>query len=344
MSQIPVNTLIQRALQGETTERTPIWMMRQAGRTDPEYLRIRDESNLSLEELFRNPEYATTFSLLPKRIGVDAIIFYQDILTPLSPMGAHFVFRPGPVLEKPLEHPDDLDAIQPYDAAAGNPFVGETFARLQESLQGELPVFGFAGAPLTLAVFIMEGKSFGATASKAMAWLAEAPEKVHACLDRITTLTISYLKYQASVGATAVQLFESCAFLLSREQYAEFALPYQQRIFEALKDVVPTINFARDWPHIDDLEAAGADVISLPGGISIATARETLGVNAVVQGNVDNKLLVHGSKAEIEEAVRACVLSGEHRGHIFNLSHGLLRETPFENVRLVVDTVRSISD
>lgn len=330
-------TLFMRAARGEKTERTPVWLMRQAGRTDPEYLKLRERVGLPLEDLFRHPAYAAQISLLPRRLGVDAIIYYQDILTPLTPLGAHFLFRPGPV----LEHPLDLDALHLFDMAQELPFIAETFARVQEELRGELPVLGFAGAPLTLAVFLLEGKSFGETASRAMEFMREQPERLHRLLALLAEMTVEYLRYQIQAGAAAVQLFESAAFLLSPAEYETFALPYQQQIFAALKGAAPTINFARDWNDLSMLDAAGADILSLPATLSIREARATLGADRVIQGNVDNGLLVRGSREAIVQAVRDCVEAGGKKGHIFNLSHGLLRETPFENVQLVVDTVRS---
>jgi len=341
MTQTVQNDTLLRALRGEETPYTPIWMMRQAGRTDPEYLKYKEAAGLPLEELFRHPEHSTEITLLPKRIGVDALIYFQDILTPLTPMGAHFVFAPGPKLEQPLVSEADIAALHPYDVEAELPFIRETFARIFDRVGGELPVLGFAGAPLTLAVFALEGKSFGEAAPRAMEFMNSSPGALHDLLDRITTMTIEYLKYQARCGVAAVQLFESAAFLLSPAQYREFALPYQQRIFAALKGVVPTIQFAREWDSLADLDAAGADVVSLPASISLRDARAQLGQDRVFQGNLDNQLLAHGEENAIAEAVRACVAAGEHRGHIFNLSHGLLRETPFERVTNLVKQVHA---
>jgi len=342
MTQAVKNDTLLRALRGEQTPYTPIWMMRQAGRTDPQYLALKEKLNLPLEDLFRHPEHSTEITLLPKRFGVDALIYFQDILTPLAPLGAEFVFAPGPKLKKPCDSLEDIAALQPYDVAAELPFVQETFDRISGQLQGELPVLGFAGAPLTLAVFILEGKSFGTSADKAMAFMEAEPAALHALLERITSMTIDYLKYQSACGVAAVQLFESAAFLMSAEQYREFALPYQQRIFAALKGVVRTINFAREWNSLEDLDAAGADVISLPGTIHLRDARNQLGPDRVFQGNLDNRLLAYGDEAAITEAVEDCVAAGEHRGHIFNLSHGLLRETPFKRVTGLVKQVQSI--
>ncbi len=335
------DSLLVRAARGERTERPPVWLMRQAGRSDPEYLRLREASGLPLEDLFRHPEWASTLSLLPRRIGVDAIIFYQDILIPLGPLGAEFVFRPGPQLVTPVAKVEDLERLQPFDVAEKLGFVGETLDRLHTALAGELPVLGFAGAPFTDLVFILEGGSFGDAIPKTEHYLKHHAAAVHAALDRLTAMTIAYLKYQAQHHVVAVQLFESAAHLVDGAVYREFALPYQQRVFEALRGTVKTINFARELHDVALLGAAGADIVSLPAGVTIPEARAILGPDAVVQGNLDNHLLAHGTWPEIEAAARACLAGGEQHGHIFNLSHGLLRDTPFEHVCKLVALVRN---
>lgn len=335
------NDLVLRAARGERTERTPIWLMRQAGRTDPEYNRLREAAEKPLEVLFTTPELAARISLLPQRLGVDAIIIFQDILTPLAPMGAPFVFRPGPVLANPILSSVQVEELHLADMETDLAHVKETFHLIHKMLDGELPVLGFAGAPFTLLVFLVEGKSFGDRADVAFAFLREAPSLAHSLLEKLTEMTIDYLRFQAACGAHAVQLFESAAHLCSHAVYHEFALPYQRRIFETLRGVVPTIHFARDWPDLNGLDAAGADIISLPAGISIREARAQLGDHRVFQGNLDNTLLARGTPAEIEAAAGKCVKSGGHYGHIFNLSHGLLRETPFSHIEHLVRFVRA---
>lgn len=335
-----VNDLLIRALKGESLPRPPIWLMRQAGRTDPEYNRLKEASGLPLEDLFRHPEFAAQVSLLPRRLGVDAIIFFQDILTLLGPMGSPFVFRPGPMTETPIRDIQAVRRLKPYDVRAELPFISETFERIDQELRGELPVLGFCGAPLTLLVFLAEGKSFGSSADQAIAFLDEQPEAAHELLDLLTQVSIDYLRLQAKCGVAAVQIFESAAFLLSPAQYAEFALPYQQRIIQAIRDEVPTIIFARGWSDVRDLAASGAQVLSLDSSVTIKETRALLGENTIVQGNLDNRLLVDGPLHEIERAAKACVDDGERRGHIFNLNHGLLRETPYEHVKHLVKIVR----
>jgi uroporphyrinogen decarboxylase len=338
----PRNDLFERAARGESVPRPPIWLMRQAGRTDPEYNKLREKDGRPLEALFSDPDIAAEVSLLPKRIGVDAIIYFQDILTPLTPAGCPFIFRPGPVTGAPIRDAADVDKVHTFDVADELPFIGQTFANVLRALDRELPVLGFAGAPVTLAVFMIEGRSFGDSAANALAFFKNQPEATRTLIDVLTDITIDYLKYQITSGAFAVQLFESAAYLLPEDIYRVLALPSHQRIFDELRGSVPTIMFAREWCHIPDIDASGADILSLPSTVTITQAREIAGADRVVQGNLSNRLLCNGPIDVIEREVRAIVDAGERRGHIFNLDHGLLRETPFEHVQHLVQFVREI--
>ncbi len=316
--------------------------MRQAGRTDPAYNALREREDIPLEDLFRHPELSTEISLLPKRLGIDAIIFFQDILTPLAPMGCPFVFRPGPVAEDPIRSAAQIEGLANYDVAEALPFVGETLRMIQEELDGEMPVLGFAGAPLTLAVFMIEGKSFGDSADRALQFISDDPKAMHSLLDKLTEMTIDYLRYQIESGAYALQLFESAAYLITPQMYNEFALPYHKRIFEALRGLAPTIIFARAWPNVSDLDASGADILSIDSSTTIAEARATVGEARVIQGNLSNRLLCDGTFEEIERDARDVVESGGRHGHIFNLDHGLLRETPYENIQILIQFLKEI--
>lgn len=334
------NDLLLRAARGEETPRPPVWLMRQAGRTDPAYNALRERCGLPLHDLFRHADLAAEVSLLPRRIGVDAIIYFQDILTPLAPMGAPFVFDPGPIFERPVRAREDAERVHAFDMVEELPFVPGIFERVRASLDGALPVLGFAGAPLTLLVFLAEGKSFGDAAPHAMAFLRDDPVAARALLDTLTAVTVDYLRLQIDAGADAVQLFESAAHLLDEATYREWALPYQQQVFEAIGGAVPTIMFAREWDDAALLHASGASILSLSAEIGVAEARAQLGADLVVQGNLDNALLAEGDEDTIAAAVRRIVREGGCRGHIFNLSHGLLRHTPFDRVCRVVEQVR----
>lgn len=334
------NDLVLRAARRERTERTPVWLMRQAGRFDPEYRAIRGRCGLELEDLFCTPDLAAEISLLPKRLGVDAIIFFQDILTPLAPMGRRFVFRPGPVLDRPVRTGADVESLHPYDVLQELPFVPETLRLIKKELDGELPLLGFAGAPLTLAFFLIEGQSPHADGTHAPALMRSDPHSMHALLDCLAEVTADYLAMQIEAGTDAVQLFESAADLVTREQYAEFAEPYHRKIFARLGRRVPTILFAKDQPAVDLMVDSGADVLSIASGVDLAAAKRQYGDRVAFQGNVNNRVLLSGQPQDIDRAVEACIRAGGHRGHILNLGHGILKDTPFENVCRFIETAR----
>ena len=353
------NDLLLRAAKCLPVERVPVWMMRQAGRSDPLYRQIREQLNLPLERLFRtcpmpvsqsDVDSAVKISLLPKRIGVDAIIVYKDILTPLAPMGASFRFLPGPVLNTPIRTRSQVDALCPVDEPHVQlEYTGHVIRSLRETLNGELPLIGFAGAPLTLAFFLIAGESpmkkgvgISEKAAPVFEMMDNAPELLCQLLEKLTEMTINYLNYQISVGAQIVQLFESIADVLSREMYTRFALPYHQKIFAELDRDAPSIMFAKECPFIDLMHQSGADVLSVGKCIDIGKARKQIGGSVAFQGNVDNDVLRDGTFSDIREAVRECIEQGGKTGHILNLSHGLHRDTPFENVKHFVKVAKTI--
>ncbi|MDE0481939.1 MAG: uroporphyrinogen decarboxylase [Candidatus Poribacteria bacterium] len=355
------NDLILRAAKCLPVERVPVWMMRQAGRSDPLYRQIRQELNLPLERLFRtcpapmldtDVEWAVKISLLPKRIGVDAIIVYKDILTPLAPMGAHFRFSPGPILSEPIRTQSQVDALCPLD----DPYVqleytGQVIRSLREKLNGELPLIGFAGAPLTLAFFLIAGESpmkrgagISEKAKPVFEMMEDAPELLHQLLDKLTEMTINYLNYQISQGAQIVQLFESIADVLSQQMYEDFALPYHQRIFAELNSDTSGILFAKECSYVNLMHQSGADVLSIGKCVDLEKAKTEIDGSVAFQGNVDNDILRDGTFSDITEAVRICIEQGGKTGHILNLSHGLHRDTPFENVKHFVNIAKTYQD
>lgn len=336
------NDLLLRAARGERTERTPVWLMRQAGRFDPMYQAVRRREDVPLEVLFRRPEPSAEISLLPRRFGVDAIIFFQDILTPLAPMGAPFVFRPGPVLDNPIRSAADVDRLRPIDPHAELNFISATLKLVRERLNGELPLLGFAGAPLTLAVFLIEGGSAGAEPTTTRSMMRDEPAALHRLLDLLADMTADYLAMQIDAGADAVQLFESYADILTAEEYKTFAHPYHVRIFEKLGARVPTILFAKDQPDVELTAQSGACVVSIGSGVDFAEAKRRVGGRVALQGNVDNALLLSGPIHGIDDAVEACVTSGGHEGHILNLGHGVLKDTPFDHVCRFIETAKRV--
>ncbi len=343
MSDTSRNHLLLRAARRERTERTPVWLMRQAGRFDPEYRALRERHTAPLEVLFRTPQLAAEISLLPRRFNVDAIIFYQDILTPLAPMGADFVFRPGPVLDDPPRDSAALGRLRAYTPSDETlPFVGETLSLVKRELNGALPLLGFAGAPFTLAAFMVEGASPPRDLPRTRALMQADPSALHQLLQRLARVTATYLRYQAARGADAVQLFESLADLLSQDEYTAWAQPYQQQVFAEYNQTTPTILYAKEWPNVAALVATGASVISLGASVDLADAKARYGDRVAFQGNISNQLVARGPLDAIETAVRTCVAAGGHEGHILNLSHGVLPDTPFEHGVRVIEICRQI--
>lgn len=359
MKQVLKNDLLLRASRCLPVERVPVWMMRQAGRSDPLYRQIRQELNLPLERLFRtcptpvsetDIEWAVKISLLPKRIGVDAIIVYKDILTPLAPMGACFRFAPGPILNSPIRTQAQIDALRPlHNPPTQLAFTGQVIRKLRETLNGELPLIGFAGAPLTLAFFLIAGESpikrgagVSEKATPVFQMMEEAPERLHCLLDKLTDMTIHYLNYQISEGAQVVQLFESIADVLPRQMYENFAAPYHQRIFTEVNSETPQILFAKECSYLDLMHQSGADVLSVGKCVELDKARALTDGAVAFQGNVDNDILRDGTFDDITASVKTCLKQGGKTGHILNLSHGLHRDTPFENVKHFVNIAKTL--
>ncbi len=353
------NDLLLRAARCQPVERVPVWMMRQAGRSDPVYRQIRRELNLPLERLFRTcpapmsqteVESAVKISLLPKRIGVDAVIVYKDILTPLAPMGAHFRFDPGPILNPSIRTQAQVDALRPVDEPSTQlAFTGSVIRKLRETLNEELPLIGFAGAPLTLAFFLIAGESpikrgsgVSEKAASVFRMIEEAPELLHRLLNKLTEMTINYLNYQISEGIQIVQLFESIADVLPRRIYEEFAFPYHQQIFAELNPEAPGILFAKECNYVDLMHQSGAKVLSVGKCVDLGKAKADTNGAVAFQGNVDNDILRDGTPADITTAVETCLKQGGKTGHILNLSHGLHRDTPFENVKHFVRSAKTL--
>jgi uroporphyrinogen decarboxylase len=275
------NDLVLQALRGHATPRTPVWLMRQAGRFDPEYHRVRAEAGLELEDLFRHPEFAARITMLPLRLGVDAAILYQDILTPLTPLGAHFVFRPGPVLQRPVRTADDVARLGTLDPRRDQPFVAESIQRALQLLDGQVPLLGFSGAPFTLLAFLVAGQSPGDGAA-VHTFLREHEAAAHELLGRLADAMAAYLLDQVDAGVHAVQLFESCADLVDADGYRTWCLPYQVRALAPLAGRVPRILFARDVQDLSLL--GGADAYSLATGVDLGAARAHFGAGCGAAG------------------------------------------------------------
>jgi uroporphyrinogen decarboxylase len=328
--------LLVRAARGEAVERPPVWAMRQAGRWDPEFNRVR--AGLSFYEFSENVELAARASLLPRRFGVDAIILFYDITTLPVAMGLPFVLRPsqGPVPQPPVRAPADVARLDPQPDPARFGHVRALLARVKEELRGELPVIVFAGAPFTVATYcIGTGKDMDATRRFA----AEQPQVWEALLERLTTATVHFLGTLASGGADVYQLFDSWAGMLEQGEYLAWAQPRHQAIFQAVRDL-PRILFVKECPYLELMATSGADVISLGTRHDLAAARRQY-PGLVFQGNVDEELLRHGTPEQVAEATRRCVAAGGGRRHIVNLNHGVDRGTPVANFEAYVRAAKA---
>ncbi len=335
-----MNDLFLRACRRQPVERTPIWMMRQAGRYLPEYRAIRGRTDFVT--LCKTPELAAEVTIQPiDRLGVDAAILFSDILVPAEPMGVSITFNPGPVLDPPVRSSADVDRIRVPDPEETVPFVFETIRILRRELDGRVPLIGFGAAPFTLAAYLVEGRG-----SKNFEHLKRMiygdPATAHRLLEKCTATLESYLAAQVRAGAQAIQVFDTWAGLLGPADYREFALRYARRVLDSLKDCgVPRIYFALDAGHLlDEIRECGADVLGLDWRTPLAEGARRLGPAFALQGNLDPCVLL-ASPATIAERARRIVAEGAHApGHVFNLGHGILPETPVEHARALVEAVR----
>jgi uroporphyrinogen decarboxylase len=327
--------LLVRAARGEAVERPPVWAMRQAGRWDPEFNRLRN--GLSFYEFSENVELSAKASLLPRRFGVDGIILFYDITTLPVAMGQRFVLRParGPVPDFPIRTLADVEHLEATPDPRRFQHIRDLLRLVREELRDELPVLVFAGAPFTVATYcINTGKDIAATRRFA----AEQPHVWHALLDRLTTATVHFLGTLIADGADVYQLFDSWAGLLECTEYEAWAQPYHETIFRQATGT-PRILFVKEGPYLPLMAASGADVISLGVSHDLAAARRDY-PQLVFQGNVDEAILRTGTPEEVTAATRACVAAGGGRRHIVNLNHGVDRRTPVANFEAFVTTVR----
>ncbi|MEW6162279.1 MAG: uroporphyrinogen decarboxylase [Nitrospirota bacterium] len=336
-----MNDTFLRACRGERVEYIPVWLMRQAGRYLPQYQAVR--ADVEFLTLCKTPELAAEITLQPVDIlGVDAAILFSDILIPVEAMGVSLEFsdKNGPILSEPIRNKSAVDRLIMPDAEDDMPFVIETIKILREKLKDKVPLIGFSGAPFTLAAYMIEGggsKNFLHT--KKM--MFQNNRLFNYLMEKLTLTVISYLSAQIKAGAQAVQIFDTWAGVLTPFDYKETVLPYLKKIISELKrEAVPIIYFANDCAGIlKEVKKSGADVIGIDWRIDIADAIKKLGRRVVVQGNLDPCALFL-SKKEIEERVKDILWKGEAaKGHIFNLGHGILPETPVENAVALVEAV-----
>ena len=329
--------LFLRACRGETLARVPVWMMRQAGRYLPEYREIR--ARHSFLEVCKTPDLAVEVSLQPfRRLGVDAVIVFSDILIPAEAMGlALELGDAGPNLPNPVRSKDDVEKLKWFDPEAATGFLPEAIRRLVKSLGPEVPVLGFAAAPWTLACYMVEGKTKEGFAT-VKSFLYHEPKTFRELLHRIAQATIPYLQAQIAAGAAAVQLFDTWCGELNVQDYNDFALPAVQEIIAGLSGAAPVIYYTKASQHLLPAVArSGANVLSVDWRVDLAELRKTLGLKIALQGNLDPAVLL-GPPEKIRGETLSTLLSLSGKGHILNLGHGILQQTPVENAQLFVQT------
>jgi uroporphyrinogen decarboxylase len=337
------NNLLLQALNGEIPERTPVWMMRQAGRYLPDYIKLRKQ--YSFFERCQTPELAAEITIQPvDQIGVDAAIIFSDILVVPQAMGmeVQLVESKGPLLPEPIRSPNDLERILIPDVEDRLSYVFDAIRLTKSYLNGRVPLIGFAGAPWTLLCYMVQGQG-SKTFDGARAFCYSQPRTAHRLLEMITETTIAYLKGQARAGADVIQLFDSWGGLLSPDDFGHLSLPYIRRIVAALKDIVPTIIFAKGaWFALPEMAATGAHGLGIDWCIRPEAARQLAGDRVALQGNFDPAKLLAPIPV-IQKEVKAMLDSFRGYPHIANLGHGILPEVPVDHAKAFVEAVKHYS-
>jgi uroporphyrinogen decarboxylase len=336
-TQLTRKEVLLRACRGESVPRVPVWMMRQAGRYLPEYREIRAKH--AFLEVCKTPELAVEVSLQPfRRLGVDAVIVFSDILIPAEAMGLKLeVSDSGPNLPEPVRTKADVERLRLFDPEMETGFLAEAIRRIAREVGGDVPVLGFAAAPWTLACYMVEGRASEGFAS-VKSFLYHEPRTLHELLHRIAEATIPYLKAQIAAGAAAVQLFDTWCGELPLHDYEEFALPATQEIVSGLGGKVPVIYYTKASNHLLPAVAlSGANVLSVDWRVNLREVRDALGPRIALQGNVDPAVLL-GPQEKIRRVTLGTISALRGEGHILNLGHGILPNTPVENARLFIET------
>jgi uroporphyrinogen decarboxylase len=319
--------------------------MRQAGRYLPEYRAMRER--FGFLELCRNPDAAAEVTLQPvDRLGVDAAILFADILLIVEPLGVGLEFAKGegPVIRRPVRSERDIARLGRIDVESAVPFVFETVRRVKQALAGRVPLIGFAGAPFTVASYVVEGGPSREYLHAKRLMYAE-PEAWHRLMEILAEATARYLNGQIATGAQAVQIFDSWVGVLAPDDYRAFVMPHTQALVRALAPGVPVIHFGTGTAALLPLmRAAGGDVIGLDWRVDLDAGWAAVGHDVAVQGNLDPAVLL-AKPPYIRQRVKDILdRAGGRPGHIFNLGHGVLQETPVEHVKALVDLVHELSD
>jgi uroporphyrinogen decarboxylase len=331
------------ACQRKQTDCTPVWFMRQAGRYMKEYKEVRKKH--AILTICKTPDLAAQVTLQPiKRFDLDAAIIFADILLPLEPMGIQLEFAKGegPVIHNPVRNAAAVEALRPFEPDEKTPFVMEALRIVRRELNGKVPLIGFCGAPFTLASYIIEGgHSNHYIRTKQM--MLHSPSVWKDLMTKLALTMASYLRSQIGAGAQAVQIFDSWVGCLSPEDYREYVLPYSRLMMEGLKGRgAPVIHFGTGTSaFLESMCEAGGDVIGVDWRINLDEAWNRLGPDVAIQGNLDPVALfgpVHEIKRRVGDIVRR---AGGRPGHIFNLGHGILPDTPVENVEAAIEFVHT---
>jgi uroporphyrinogen decarboxylase len=332
------------ACRREATPYTPVWLMRQAGRYMEEYRNLR--AQYGFLELCKRPDLAAEITVTPvERLGVDAAILFADILLILEPMGVGLEYSKGdgPAIHHPVRSGKDVDNLRDFDPQKELSFVYEAVKKIRKALNERVPLIGFAGAPFTLASYLIEGAgSRNYIHTKKLYY--NAPEAWHRLMRRLSEVIVKYLNCQIEAGAQAVQIFDSWAGCLTPDDYEKFVLPYTRAIIDGITREIPVIHFSTGTAGLlQQIRLAGGDVIGLDWRVNLDAAWATIGHDVAVQGNLDPAILFAPPR-EISNRVADVLRRAERRpGHIFNLGHGVLPETPVENVKAMVQAVHELS-
>ena len=332
-----------KACRGEATPHTPIWLNRQAGRYMPEYHQVKgDTPSLAF---FKDPELAARATLDAQRIlGVDAAIMFADLLPIMEPMGLSLDYQPGtgPVFGNPVRSARDVAALQVAPAAEATPYIADTVRNILEGLPPHIALIGFAGAPFTLASYAIEGRG-SRNYVHVKKLMYQAPELWEQLMSKLVDQVASYLELQIDSGVDAVQLFDTWVGCLSVADFRRYVLPHLTRLVGRISGRVPVIYFGTGNGHLlADSVSAGADVMALDWRVPLGATWKALGVGAV-QGNLD-PIVLCADRATVASQARAVLdEAGGRPGHIFNLGHGIVPETPVDNVKFLVDFVHEQS-
>jgi uroporphyrinogen decarboxylase len=334
------NSPFMKACRREPVPYTPIWLMRQAGRYMQEYRAVREQ--MSFLELCKNPKLCSeVMCTAVEKLGVDAAIIFSDLLPILEPMGMDLEFLPGdgPKIDNPVREASDVERVVELESIDSLGFVIETVAQTRQDLPEAIPVIGFAGAPFTLASYAIEGGSSRSFLHTKTLMYRE-PSAWHELMQRLSRSIVLYLNAQINAGAQAVQLFDSWVGCLSPADYREFVLPHVRTIFESVLPNAPLIHFMTGNPALLELVAeAGGDVIGVDWRIGLGDAWDRVGKDRAVQGNLDPLVLLADRETIAARATEVLNEANGRPGHIFNLGHGVMPQTPVDNVRFLVDFV-----